>query len=142
MPGIAIGTGLSPEEEQNQNKLPEENKVNPDLEDEEIAMQTFVDPSLAGSGKNPTQISMRSGPMDWADAVKYARDLREGGHSDWRLPTIEELATFVNLLDDDHFHWTRSIRDDNLGTWIAVRLSDGNWYSSHYYNDCFVRCVR
>ncbi len=141
MPGIAVGGGLSPQEEVEKKEVKEIGS-NPDLEDEEIAQQTYQDHSMGGSGKNPTQISMRAGPMDWADAIKYARDLRESGHSDWRLPTIEELATFVNLLDDDHYHWTRSIRDDNLGTWIAIRLSDGNWYSSHYYNDCFVRCVR
>ena len=33
----------------------------------------------------------------WTDAVQYCRDLTDGGHNDWRLPTIDEWrATFQN----------------------------------------------
>ena len=33
--------------------------------------------------------------MDWDESVAYCRNLREGGFSDWRLPTIDELRTLI-----------------------------------------------
>jgi hypothetical protein len=34
--------------------------------------------------------------MPWAEAHEWCRTLREGGHDDWRLPTLEELLTIVD----------------------------------------------
>ena len=31
------------------------------------------------------------GVMNWDDAVKYCKNLKEGKHNDWRLPDIDEL---------------------------------------------------
>ena len=31
----------------------------------------------------------------WATAVSYCGDLKEDGHDDWRLPTIDELRTLI-----------------------------------------------
>ncbi len=31
--------------------------------------------------------------IDWYDANKYCKDFKAGGYTDWRLPTIKELAT-------------------------------------------------
>lgn len=36
--------------------------------------------------------------VNWLQAGTYCADLRLGGHSDWRLPTVDELET---LYDDD-----------------------------------------
>ncbi len=33
--------------------------------------------------------------MDWPKAIDYCRNLNEGGHSDWRLPDIDELRTLI-----------------------------------------------
>ncbi len=33
-----------------------------------------------------------AGPMDWHTAMSYASSLSLGGHSDWRLPSSDELA--------------------------------------------------
>jgi len=40
--------------------------------------------------------SERSGEkMNWYDAVSYCRNLKELGHTDWRLPNIDELRTLI-----------------------------------------------
>lgn len=31
----------------------------------------------------------------WEDAFSYCEDLREGGYSDWHLPTVNELRTLI-----------------------------------------------
>ena len=36
-----------------------------------------------------------SDEMDWPKAIDYCRNLNEGGHSDWRLPDIDELRTLI-----------------------------------------------
>jgi flagellar biosynthesis GTPase FlhF len=33
--------------------------------------------------------------MNWNDAMEYAKNLRLGGYSDWRLPTVDELKEVV-----------------------------------------------
>ena len=33
--------------------------------------------------------------MGWYSAVKYCKELNEGGHNDWRLPDIDELRTLI-----------------------------------------------
>ena len=33
--------------------------------------------------------------MNWPKAIDYCRNLNEGGHSDWRLPDIDELRTLI-----------------------------------------------
>ncbi|MCD6361375.1 MAG: DUF1566 domain-containing protein, partial [Armatimonadetes bacterium] len=35
--------------------------------------------------------------MNWEDALAYCENLLLAGYSDWRLPTIKELASIVNL---------------------------------------------
>ena len=33
--------------------------------------------------------------INWSQANKYAKNLKLGGFSDWRLPTIDELKTLI-----------------------------------------------
>lgn len=39
--------------------------------------------------------------VDWHRATNYCRDLRLAGHSDWRLPTIDELQTIYDRYTSD-----------------------------------------
>lgn len=45
---------------------------------------------LAGRWSKPAPY-----PMTWKEAEEYCSDLNEGGFSDWRLPTIDELRTLI-----------------------------------------------
>lgn len=48
--------------------------------------------------KTPDFVTRRS----WEEAVKYARSLRIGGYSDWRLPTIKELFSIADFRGSIH----------------------------------------
>ena len=39
--------------------------------------------------------SISENDMDWERAVEYCEGLEEGGKTDWRLPTIDELRTLI-----------------------------------------------
>ena len=36
-----------------------------------------------------------SKPLDWEGRENYCKNLKEGGHNDWRLPNIDELRTLI-----------------------------------------------
>lgn len=103
----------------------------------------------------------------WKDASKYCEELVYGGHDDWRLPTILELASTVNvknniILDKNYFpvpsekyaFWSNMYTIYNEGTYEGgiVLFSDGT-ISSNVDNisialggvsmpSAYVRCVR
>lgn len=85
------------------------------------------------------------------DAVRYCRDLNEGGFSDWRFPTIAELYTFIGAPDvTGDFVWTDA-PDPTLGSntrqmygpdaLIFVRLSDA-FMTDQFDAASKVLCVR
>ena len=54
---------------------------------------------LIWSGKSPERLR-------WTDAINYCKNLKEGGYSDWQLPTIAALKTLLTC-EFDNF-WTYS----------------------------------
>jgi Protein of unknown function (DUF1566) len=54
---------------------------------EEVSEGVYLDPET----KLMWTIEDNGKDIDWHEASEYARQLRLGGYSDWRLPTIEEL---------------------------------------------------
>lgn len=69
----------------------------PDYEDEiEKTYQEAKRLSTSGAVIDGNMWSAKSmSSLDWEEAVAYCRNLKEFDHSDWRLPTINELRTLI-----------------------------------------------
>ena len=92
--------------------------------------------------------------LNWADAKAYAQGLRLGGHSDWRLPTIEELRSLVDkrrsdgrqiaAVFGDYSQWCWSATANSGSRSVAwfVNFYDGNSSSFGFTTACRARCVR
>lgn len=52
--------------------------------------------NLIWSGKSPERLR-------WIDAVDYCKNLKEGGYSDWQLPTLAALGTLVRTCGSDGY---------------------------------------
>jgi len=91
----------------------------------------------------------------FTNAIAYAEALDLGGHSDWRLPNINELITIVNragfnpAIDTTKFSATKSLHywsstaDANAPTFAwYVNFSYGGSFSSNKTTSYYVRCVR
>ncbi len=68
------------------------------------------------------------GVMNWDDAVKYCKNLKEGKHNDWRLPDIDELRTLVQKHPGTQTGGSCPISER------AGKLADRDWT-----NDCYGR---
>jgi len=86
--------------------------------------------------------------MMWDEAMEYAKSLG----NDWRMPTIEELATLVDYSRTrpattfpDHgagFFWSSSVHADNTSFAWGVAFGYGHVVNAAKFNDYRVRCVR
>jgi len=90
----------------------------------------------------------------FSEAKEYCRSLFLNGFSDWKLPTIKELQTIVDITRvkpaiNDQFkfieptsYWSSSedIIDDGYGWYIGFKT--GATYKDNKDYACFVRCVR
>jgi hypothetical protein len=100
--------------------------------------KAYVDNLVAASGGGgsiapPTAISQQSAnTMTFSQAVQYCETLVEGGQSDWRLPTTDEIAFFAGMAGaTTQFLWTKTITaGKDFATnqnYISYRLTDGKW---------------
>ena len=90
-----------------------------------------------------------SDSMAWDQAMQYARNLRKGGFSDWRVPTKEELEFIYKIKDicginkKDCWFWSSSVRSTYYpdDVW-HVDFTSGHGYDHYKGNYNYVRCVR
>ena len=88
------------------------------------------------------------------EANAYCKELSLAGHDDWRLPTVEELQSIVDLTRYDpaikrgfHFvasksYWSSTLyADDEDRGWDIDFKSGSTEHNRHSY-DFYVRCVR
>ena len=89
-------------------------------------------------------------PMNWYDAVDYARNLKLGGFDDWRLPTIEELKELYKIQticgiekSDEFWFWSSSTSSENPKSALYIGFFKGICGSGDKSGSfgC-IRCVR
>jgi hypothetical protein len=89
--------------------------------------------------------------MSWDDAVAHARSSTAHGHSDWRLPSQDELNVMFNnraaiggfnLSGSFPAGWYWSSSENTSYTARGQRFSDGNQNSNTKSSGLSVRCVR
>jgi len=85
-----------------------------------------------------------SGASDWVGALSYANNLDLGGHSDWRLPNVNELKSLINAaegnfagwLNDQGFSGVQTSNYWSSTTWAATPTSA--WYVHMGYGEVWV----
>ncbi len=106
----------------------------------------------SGGGFSVQEVSQRSPNqvLNFAEAARYCRNLTEGGHSDWYMPSYDEIVYALSSSgvpfpsnSDPSYFWLRNRSDDMLTEHSIIRLNDGvlsrstgssgNWYA---------RCIR
>ena len=85
--------------------------------------------------------------MDFASAVRYCRNLTEGGFTDWMLPTMAQLWSVYGLgaVSNDTSTlsiWTTTISPINQNCKLYTRLSDGYQNQTTATSSVRTRCVR
>ena len=89
-------------------------------------------------------------PMNWHDAMDYAKNLNLGGFTDWHIPTLEELKEIYKIQkicgieqSDDSWFWSSSssVEDPNLASYIGFFRGMNGRNSKNGSFGC-VRCVR
>jgi hypothetical protein len=93
---------------------------------------------------------------DWEMAQRRCSSSHAGGHTDWRVPTVQELATLVEpssievKLPADHpfanvepgIYWSATERRENRAYASFVNFSTGLVATLEKYMPTFVWCVR
>ncbi len=92
--------------------------------------------------------------MKWDDAIAYCRKLTLGGHSDWRLPDLDELRSLVDLsyrptIHPDFFsntmsewYWSFSTFASSTDYAWVVLFGHGNVSNDSKTSRWYVRAVR
>jgi hypothetical protein len=89
----------------------------------DAANKNYVDNAVAATGGGgPTMLSNESGTaMHLGDAIRYCRNLTEGGYTDWRLPTYSEFIAAASTDD--------TVSNDNSSNFCHIGTSDSGSYS-------------
>lgn len=89
----------------------------------------------------------RSPEMTWDETFDYAKKLRTGGFSDWRVPTKEELEIIYKIKDrcgieDTDWFWSSSTYVSSASYAWSVDFDNGDVDDNFKACTYYVRCVR
>lgn len=108
------------------------------------AVRKHVEPYTSYPNLGLMVLNYDLGRVDYYDAVTMCRNCREGGFSDWRLPTRDELVRLVvnqcmkNPSVSDY--WTSTA--DNVGDHYCIDVIYGSSSAPSNRVQCGVRAVR
>jgi len=112
----------------------------------------YVDTAVSASGSaQKTMLSNESSTeMNFGNAMRYCRDLVEGGYEDWEMPTrIEVIKVYsrgmhpVTNPTSANTFWVYDVQGGTgYDTIYYVRLSDGYMTLAGLPGSRYVRCVR
>ena len=138
-------------------------------QDAQYAEKGFCAPksfTVAGTTEQPVindrntglgwQKSTRTVGATWSDAYNYCENLTYGGYSDWRMPTIKEFDTILDLgkrtgADPNYFSnpagtfWVDNKNETADKLWYIYLQTVKSWPVSYNNNTNYkydVRCVR
>ncbi len=83
----------------------------------EVPEGVYVDPET----KLMWTIEDNGEDIDWFEANEYAKQLRLGGYSDWRLPTIEELERLNDPKSGNRFEIRQPFQLTSEKIWSSTR---------------------
>ena len=69
----------------------------------------------------------------WNSALNICRALRQGGHSDWTLPTVDELLAIAGQIClRDSRYWTADTYGTALAAYVLVENGKpvGKWFDN------------
>jgi uncharacterized protein DUF1566 len=70
--------------------------------------------------------------IDWHEANEYAKQLRQGGHSDWRLPTIEELEKLYDPKAGIQYNIKKPFKLTGFWVWSSTTKGSDSAYYFHF----------
>jgi hypothetical protein len=113
-------------------------------------MNSAIDEALTALSTGPIEISSPSqSTMFMGNCAIYCRAITEGGHDDWRIPTIEELTFFFDNDYPFEYVWSRTpspnsftgAGNDQIYRYYVYNLSAAS-VSHELQEQLRCRCVR
>ncbi|MCG3141134.1 MAG: Hercynine oxygenase [Anaerolineae bacterium] len=116
------------------------------ISDNNSGLMWIKNPGIAGVG----------GQFSWHNALKVCEDLSFAGHSDWRLPNINEISSLVDyseyepsidpmFISENWYYWSSTLPMDNSYRsypWYVDMHGEVEFHSFTLSSELYVRPVR
>lgn len=85
--------------------------------------------------------------VKWQEAINLAKEFRDGGFDDWRIPVKEDLLKLFNYKDliagfQVGNYWTSQLsKEDDKGAYL-INFYNGYTYTEYMENAVYARFVR